>query len=86
MMENYKSKQPLNVSQGWVFIFRCGMVFSSVSFPFMSHHASALATTNLRRTIVFVGLGSNGFWFFGREVMFLKVGFLFFDVRWCFSE
>jgi len=28
----------------------------------------------------FVGLGSSGFWFLGREVMFLKVGFYFLGV------
>ena len=30
--------------------------------------------------------GSSGFWFFSGEVMFFKVGFLFFGVGWCFPE
>ena len=40
----------------------------------------------LIRTIVFTGLGSGGFWFFGEEVMFFTVGFLFSGVGWCFPE
>ena len=78
-------------NEQWVFVFaRMGFHFpmwvgvSSLSFLFTSHHASTPATANLRRTMVFVGLGSNGFWFFDGEVMFLKVGFLFFGVGWCF--
>ena len=33
-------QQWINVLQGWVFIFRFGMMFSSVGFPFTSHRTS----------------------------------------------
>ena len=36
--------------------------------------------------MVFAGLESSGFWFFDKEVMFFKVGFLFSGVGWCFLE
>ena len=78
-------RQWINVLQGWVFIFRFGMVFSGVRFPFMSHRAST-SKANLRRTMLFTDLRSSGFWFFGGEVMFLKAGFLFSGMGWYFPE
>ena len=70
-------RQWINVLQGWVFIFRFGMAFSGVGFPFTSHRSSTLAKQIWDGRCFSRIQGAVGFGFSVERQCFSRLGFYF---------